>query len=588
VGQTLQVTYQVVTKASASDPNKAAGDGDVINFVFPTGHNPNNPENPNNPNYPDKPDPKNPDKPWVPTCTAGDPLCTENPLIQLSKDVLNKAGQSIDGQKVNLGDTLYYVITIRNLAQISTRVDITDDLKGTRDNGSLVEGTLQGSTGLSVTLAGDGRSWRATGTIAAASSALVRYDIFVNNPSPRHDNDVLNFVFPTGDNPNNPQNPGEPNYPDNPPPGVPTNPGSPDNPNGPNTPWAPACQPGDSRCTINPIPPTYGIGDKIWNDTNRDGIQDTGEPGLGGVTVTITCTPSGGGTVIVRTTTTDQNGYYFFDQLPPGQCQVKVSPPSGYEFVPRGVGSNPRIDSNCDATGTTTTIDLLNDPNLVDAALAIPNGYPLPVLGTRADLTIDCGLVQSGPLLKIEKTADPPEGAAVSPNQVITYTIKGTNTSQQSISATITDFLTLVTPYATYVQGSLTSTIPTDNFSISGDRIVWQGVIGPGQTVTIKFQVRVKPDVREGTIIENMVVGEASVVPPGGGTSTKYPANCDASLSVLPAECGVKHPVTVPRLPLLPDTGSPISIVTAGLSVLILGSGGGLLALGIRKRNRDA
>ena len=59
---------------------------------------------------------------------------------------------------------------------------------------------------------------------------------------------------------------------------------------------------------------TSHLGDFVWQDTNRNGRQDTGEPGVAGVTVTLY---SGRGEV-VGTTTTDANGRYAFSNLPPG------------------------------------------------------------------------------------------------------------------------------------------------------------------------------------------------------------------------------------------------------------------------------
>ncbi|PNZ48697.1 SdrD B-like domain-containing protein, partial [Staphylococcus intermedius] len=39
--------------------------------------------------------------------------------------------------------------------------------------------------------------------------------------------------------------------------------------------------------TEPPVPPTHNIGDKVWEDTNKDGIQDADEPGIPNVTVTL-------------------------------------------------------------------------------------------------------------------------------------------------------------------------------------------------------------------------------------------------------------------------------------------------------------
>ncbi|MBE7556419.1 MAG: DUF11 domain-containing protein [Anaerolineales bacterium] len=53
--------------------------------------------------------------------------------------------------------------------------------------------------------------------------------------------------------------------------------------------------------------PPRSIGDFVWLDNDGDGVQDPGEPGLSGITITLT-TPGGS----VFTTTTDINGYYGF------------------------------------------------------------------------------------------------------------------------------------------------------------------------------------------------------------------------------------------------------------------------------------
>jgi uncharacterized repeat protein (TIGR01451 family) len=66
------------------------------------------------------------------------------------------------------------------------------------------------------------------------------------------------------------------------------------------------------------------IGDFIFLDANGDDSYDPGEPGLEGVTVTLT--NSDGNT---KTTTTDENGYYSFGNLPAGTYTVTVSVPSG-------------------------------------------------------------------------------------------------------------------------------------------------------------------------------------------------------------------------------------------------------------------
>ena len=67
------------------------------------------------------------------------------------------------------------------------------------------------------------------------------------------------------------------------------------------------------------------IGDTLWFDHDGDGFKDTGEPGLGDVTVTLTWVGGNGieGSLI---TMTDINGDYRFENLPYGDYTITVDP----------------------------------------------------------------------------------------------------------------------------------------------------------------------------------------------------------------------------------------------------------------------
>ncbi|MCL4205900.1 MAG: DUF4347 domain-containing protein, partial [Pirellulaceae bacterium] len=66
------------------------------------------------------------------------------------------------------------------------------------------------------------------------------------------------------------------------------------------------------------------IGDRIWLDTNGNGVQDPGEAGIAGVTVTLTLPDNS-----TLTTVTDADGYYLFDNLLPGTYAVTVDAGAG-------------------------------------------------------------------------------------------------------------------------------------------------------------------------------------------------------------------------------------------------------------------
>jgi hypothetical protein len=96
-------------------------------------------------------------------------------------------------------------------------------------------------------------------------------------------------------------------------------------------------------CT--PTPGTGSLGDTVYNDTNGNSIQDTGEPGINGVTVNLAGAGPDGvfGTPddITRTTTTDTNGRYSFPGLPAGSYRVSANNPAGLtptQTQPNAVG----------------------------------------------------------------------------------------------------------------------------------------------------------------------------------------------------------------------------------------------------------
>ena len=97
------------------------------------------------------------------------------------------------------------------------------------------------------------------------------------------------------------------------------------------------------------------LGDKVWLDKNANGVQDTGEAGLAGVTVKLL---DAGGNV-VGTTTTGVDGSYLFNNLAPGDYTAQVVAPAGYFLSGKDLGGNDAVDSDFDAlTGKTGVVNL--------------------------------------------------------------------------------------------------------------------------------------------------------------------------------------------------------------------------------------
>lgn len=70
------------------------------------------------------------------------------------------------------------------------------------------------------------------------------------------------------------------------------------------------------------------LGNKVWEDTNGNGIQDTNEPGVDGLEVTLL--DANGDEV--DTTLTASDGSYWFVGLPPGEYSVQYVLPPDFVF----------------------------------------------------------------------------------------------------------------------------------------------------------------------------------------------------------------------------------------------------------------
>jgi hypothetical protein len=81
---------------------------------------------------------------------------------------------------------------------------------------------------------------------------------------------------------------------------------------------------------------TGAIGDYVWNDANRNGIQDAGESGIAGALVDLN------GNAPVQTSA---SGGYLFTGLCGGSYTVCVQTPAGYQISPANAG-NDALDSD--------------------------------------------------------------------------------------------------------------------------------------------------------------------------------------------------------------------------------------------------
>lgn len=121
------------------------------------------------------------------------------------------------------------------------------------------------------------------------------------------------------------------------------------------------------------------IGDRIWNDRDRDGCQEGIEPGMANVTVHLSGVDFAGN-VVDLITTTGSIGNYRFNGLAPGNYKVVLVAPNGYAFSPANACNDDVNDSDLLATGFSENIHLAEgqcnvsvDGGLYDVCLNISN-----------------------------------------------------------------------------------------------------------------------------------------------------------------------------------------------------------------------
>ncbi|MCR0980779.1 SdrD B-like domain-containing protein [Roseomonas populi] len=119
------------------------------------------------------------------------------------------------------------------------------------------------------------------------------------------------------------------------------------------------------------------VSGRVFTDTNGNGIQNGGEPGVVGQTVQLLNAAG----AVVATTTTGTDGNYSFNGLAPGQYRVQFSAPAGSVFTAQDQGSNAAVDSDADpATGRTALLTLASGQSAPN--IAAGTFVPVSISGT--------------------------------------------------------------------------------------------------------------------------------------------------------------------------------------------------------------
>jgi uncharacterized repeat protein (TIGR01451 family) len=191
--------------------------------------------------------------------------------------------------------------------------------------------------------------------------------------------------------------------------------------------WAAEADPASVNPAFNPgrlstEPPRVGIqvrqlpavdnviGDRVWNDTNFNGLQDVGETGVGGIYVKLVKFDSTLGIwEPYGYTYTDPNGNYLFSTpglslngLPDGLYRVRFSLPDKWYVSPQDRDGLGGADLGTPANGNTDS-DVPQTITGTDGGVPYYETADITLGGHETDLTWDAGIWEASPSIAIDK-----------------------------------------------------------------------------------------------------------------------------------------------------------------------------------------
>ncbi len=207
------------------------------------------------------------------------------------------------------------------------------------------------------------------------------------------------------------------------------------------------------------------VGNKVWYDFDKDGLQDTDEPGVAGVTVYLYNDANTNGVIdgtesntIIRRTVTDANGFYLFTDLPDQSVAVLFTNfPDGY-----GLTVNETNVATVDVAGSDA-----NRYSTFTNAVTLNNAAGAT---SRDNRSLDAGIISITKAALGNKVWDDANGDGIQdvgeigiPGvQVILYAANGTTVLASAITDQTGNYSFPNLPEGSYVVGLNPATFPSN------------------------------------------------------------------------------------------------------------------------------
>jgi len=135
------------------------------------------------------------------------------------------------------------------------------------------------------------------------------------------------------------------------------------------------------------------LGNQVWLDENKNGRQESYEPGVGGICVNLYDEAG----KLIESTTTDTNGYYGFN-VQPAKYSVEFILPEWLDFTTQNVGDE-NADSDANQLSGRADADVQSTLLYLDAGL-IPSEQLIPTPGEFTECRpAEVGPIRSGRML---------------------------------------------------------------------------------------------------------------------------------------------------------------------------------------------